>query len=319
LLSTAVARADGVPSTPAPPLDTVTFRTVPALAGVQVSSAGRTVTTDALGQVTLPVRRTGPGYRDFDAPTVVPTRLPSGLEARFGGLFDSGRTIGLSLFTRTRLRYVNEEREAVAPGDIAVTWLKSTTGDRILVRGAVTPKLQASRVVWTPAGVRTRPIQYAVESVKIAGGEVVHRGRQRFYPLRRRPLRVALLLYSARFSARDALFGNPAASVVELEYPDGHVQRVPLRDGEATAVGLPRGDYRVRADAPGLSKSRPLSLSRNQVVDLRVISYLDLAVALGALLAIAIALVLAGRPLVRSRLRRAAAAPARLARLSARR
>jgi hypothetical protein len=64
----------------AAPAGVVTFRTVPAIAGVRISSGGQTVRTDGTGSVSLTVRRTGPGYRDIEEPTVLPTRLPSGKE-----------------------------------------------------------------------------------------------------------------------------------------------------------------------------------------------------------------------------------------------
>ena len=45
-----------------------------------------------------------------------------------------------------------------------------------------------------------------------------------------------------------------------------------------TLRALPRGDYRVAVDAWGLSGEQPLSITRDQVVELRVLSYLDILV-----------------------------------------
>jgi hypothetical protein len=179
--------------------------------------------------------------------------------------------------------------------------------------------LQASRVLLTGAGVRSRPIEYAVERVEIDGANVVHRSQRRFFPLRAARVRVPLLLYSARFVATDALFGGRGGRAVLLRYPNGRIARLPLRDGIARAVGLPRGQYRVQADAPGYAFERPLWLSRDQVVDLRIVSYLDFAVVFGGLAMVALGLLLAGRPLLRRRLRRVAAVPRRTARAVVRR
>jgi hypothetical protein len=302
-----------------PTFEAVTFRTMPPIAGVRIRSRGQTVRTDGTGFVTLTVRRTGPGYRDIEAPKVLATRLPSGKQARFGGLFQSGRTIGISLYTRTSLRFVDLAGEPVPTRRITSTRLASRNGARIRIEGGVTPMLQASRVSLTSSGVQSRPIEYAVERVEVDGANVVNRDQRQFLPLRRARLRVPLLLYSARFVAADALFGDHAGTAVLLRYPSGRTVRIPLRDGTARAVGLPRGQYQVRVDAPGYSFEHPLWLSRNQVVDLPVVSYLDLGVVLGGIAALALGLLLAGRPLLRRRLRHVAAVPRRTARAVVRR
>jgi hypothetical protein len=304
---TAIAASPAlVPARGAGPLavETVTFRTVPAVPGVRVRSMGRIATTDSQGRVTLAVERTGRRLRSIGAPEVLATRLRSGAQARFGGLFESRRTLGISLYARTRLRFVDRDGRPFPTRRVGTVRLRSSTGARVAVKGALTPRLQASRVVIAGGAVRSRPITYAVESVRAGGGEVVNRAQLRFSPLRTRRLRVPLLLFSARFTARDALFGSPAGSAMTLEYPDGHVVRMPLREGNASASDLPRGQYTVRVEAPGYSVERPVWLSRDLVVPLQVVSPLDLVVILGGLASVALGLVLAGRPLLRRRLRR---------------
>ena len=63
------------------------------------------------------------------------------------------------------------------------------------------------------------------------------------------PAAAALL---ARFEVRDALLGFPIGSAVRLRFPNGRADRYPLGSGgEVTVSSLPRGDYRVSADALG--------------------------------------------------------------------
>ena len=66
--------------------------------------------------------------------------------------------------------------------------------------------------------------------------------------------------------------------------------------GEVTVNSLPRGDYRVSADALGISSSRPVALSGDQRVELRVISWLDIAVVLLVLGSVALGLLYVRRP-----------------------
>ena len=302
VLGTVAAPARAAPSYA--PFETVTFRTVPAVEGARLRSNGRIVRTDARGQVTLTVRRTGPLIRDIEAPEVLPTRLPSGPDVRFDGFFQSNRTIGLALYTRTRLRYVGPEGVAVPARKIAAAELQSTTGLTVRMKGARTPLLRANHVALTRDGVRSRPVQYAVQSVEVEGGNVVNRAQQRFYPLKSPVVRVPLLLYAVRFTARDALLGGPTGNAVRLQYPNGRSVEIPLVHGRASAAGLPRGEYKVRVEATGYSVERPVWLSRDQAVDLQVVSPVDFAIVFGGLASVAIALVVVGRPSLRRRLLR---------------
>jgi hypothetical protein len=302
----------------------VTFSTVPATPGVRILSGGQIVRTDAGGQVTLTLPAADAGAAErlqptFTLPRVLGTRLSSGVTARFDGFFHGRRTIGLSLYARTRLRYTRLDGTPVPAGRVRSAELLSSTGVRVRVRGGITPELQATRVVRSGAGLRSKAIEYAVQSVDVGGGNVVHRAQWRFKPVRKPTLTVPLLLYSLRFTSADALFGTPLGSTLSLRYPDGRVEQLPLHDGKAEASGLPRGSYSVRVKAPGYSFARPVSLSRDQVVDVQVISYLDFTVVIGALGVIALTLLFVGRPLLRRRLRRFAAGPLRRARAVARR
>lgn len=285
----------------------MTLQTVPRTAGVRVRHRGRIYTTDRRGRVRLTVdvfrraRPTAGGFLPFAPPKVLTTRLRSGTVARFGGFFERGRLIGLSLFTTTRLRFADLQGRELPAARVRAARLKSRTGVQVTVRGGQTARLQASRVVALPNGVRSKAIEYSVEAVDVNGANVVNRAQQRFVALRTRELTVPLLLYSARFTSRDALFGYSSGSAVLLTDPDGVTGRIPLRSGRAQARGLARGEYLVRVDAAGFSFERPVSLSRDQVVELEVVSYLDLAVIFGGLAALAVGLVVVGRPGIRAR------------------
>jgi hypothetical protein len=102
----------------------------------------------------------------------------------------------------------------------------------------------------------------------------------------------------------DALFGNKIGSRLEIIGPDGRTIRVPLdRNGRVHLARLPRGSYRVRSDATGLGASRPVTLSRDQVVDVQVLSVIDLLLLGSGASALAIGLLLVRRPRLRARIR----------------
>ena len=157
--------------------------------------------------------------------------------------------------------------------------------------------LQGSRVVRRWDGLEEIEVLHSVESVTVGGSNVVNRGEQRFLLSKDREWQIQLLLYSAQFSVRDALFRFPVGSAIHLEYPDGRSERLPLESGgELMLESLPRGEYHVSVDGPGISFSRPVALSRDQEVRLELISYLDIAVVFLLVASVALGLLFMGRP-----------------------
>ena len=94
-------------------------------------------------------------------------------------------------------------------------------------------------------------------------------------------------------------------SRLEIVGPDGRrMHRALDADGRVQLARLPRGVYRVRTDVDGLGASRLVPLSRHQVVAVKVLSILDLAILGVSASALAIALVLVRRPRLRARIGR---------------
>jgi hypothetical protein len=172
---------------------------------------------------------------------------------------------------------------------------QTVTGD-----GSGKIRVVGVRPVVSGGTILAKQVRYSVQRVDVAGSNVVQVNHQIFVPAHEPRVVVPLLLWTARFSTRDFLFGNPVGKGVRLTYPDKRTIVVPLdTTGKATMVNLARGQYTVRVDGPGYSFNRPVVLSRNQYIDLPVLTYLDLGV-VGAL-GVAFAATLA---LLRSRTRR---------------
>jgi hypothetical protein len=91
---------------------------------------------------------------------------------------------------------------------------------------------------------------------------------------------------------------------VELRYPSGRTATHDLKDGETTLQSLPRGTYNLKVKASGVSFTRPVSVSRNQEVELKVISWLDMFLAFAAVIALAVGLALVRRPELTRKLKR---------------
>jgi hypothetical protein len=142
----------------------------------------------------------------------------------------------------------------------------------------------------------SRPVAWAVERTLAEGTNVVARSQQRFQPTRQRHPRVHVRFYTLRFAAKDALLGSGIGSRISLTFPNGHTETHPIGDGgRFTFHSLPRGSYTVKVRAPGFASTWPVTLAGSQHLSVSVISYLDVLLVLGALMSIALGLLLVGR------------------------
>jgi hypothetical protein len=292
------------------------FTTVPAVGGMQLQfPGGRVVRTDARGRASIRLRgraarpgRAGDRYhrlnggRYYPLPDVRTLKRADGSLVRFDRIYFPSR-ISLKQTFRFVPRFVREGGRPLPEGVVERYTLKSRTGKVLTVQGAAPALLQGTRVVQFSGKLVSKDIDWALQSVIVDGTNVVTRGQLRFSPRTLRgPLEVPLLFFSATISSADALFGTPLGTSVTLTYPNGRERIVRLgKDGRSDIPGLPRGNFTVKANAAGVSPERPLALSRDQVVELKVISYLDLGIAAVLLGAVAILLLVVRRPNLRRR------------------
>ena len=269
------------------------IQTVPEVPGMRFVANGIPFETDRSGRAYPPAALVGSGARV----RVLETEVSSGVRARFDRWYRDRRIAALNVDYRVDVGFVDLEGNRIDPGAVSRVTLAGSNGRRQSFSGGAPQWLQGNRVVPESGGRRSTAVSYAADSVIVGGSTVVHRGQQRFFPGEGRRVKLRLLLFSARFVVRDALLGFPIGSAVRLEYPSGQVQRHGLTQGADLTIGsLPRGDYRVSVDALGISSSRPVALSGDQRVDLRVISWLDVVVVLLGLSSLAIGLLYLRRP-----------------------
>jgi len=205
--------------------------------------------------------------------------------------------VGFDVSYPVGLRLVDLAGRPVDWQEATSATVTSSTGAHETFLNSEPKWLPGGRVVRRSSGLEETKILYSVESVTVRGSNVVNSKQQRFYPSENQEWQVQLSLYSARFTARDALFRFPIGSGIRLQYPDGHSERLSFDSkGALTVTSLPRGTYRVKVDGPGISFSRPVVLSRDQEMQLEVISYLDVTVVLALVASLALGLLFIGRP-----------------------
>lgn len=285
----------------------IVVKTLPRLPGVPVVHEGKRFLTDATGRARVFYKtyaKKGNVSGDILNDLTVPeTEITPGTRVEMNRVNASRRVITLNVYYLIGLEYRDLQGDPIPYDQVRETSVKSRTGERVIFKGDEQRWLHGSRVVAFGPRLVNKIIDYQVEEALVDGTSVVRRGQQRFVPKQvggGNRTSVELLFYSVRFSAHDALFKFGTGAGINLEYPDGEIHRIPFGDqSQVTVAALPRGDYNVTVNAAGKSFKRPVSVSRNQVVELEVLSWLDLAFGGGVLLLIALALLVARRPRLR--------------------
>jgi hypothetical protein len=311
LASTPAAPAATAPDSRPPSLNELTIVTVPRLAGVRFQSAGQSFATDRNGIARVKLPAGAHRLRLVDA-----ALERNGVRSRFSRWGDDSFVpirkldlrrpvrleVGFEQSVQVGFSFVDRANKPVDADRVTTMTLTSTIGSRASFRPGKAHWLLAGRVARRFNGLDVTRIQYALQRAVFDGSNVVHKAQQRFYPLDAQHVRLHLLLFSVRLGAHDLLFGFQVGKKLDLIYPDGHKLSFPLRGRPIELRSLPRGTYGLKIHAWGYSPAVPVALSKDQVIDLRVISYLDMLVIAFVAVAMTAFLVLVRRPHLRRRL-----------------
>ncbi len=283
------------------PLTRVQVVTVPVVPRARIDIDGTQVVTDGAGQARARVCKLT-SARDIIGPED-PIVLPGNRRAVYDRVFvrNSGQLVQVAFGMETEVSFAFS---GLPTRRIESFTVRSSTGEVVTRTDLLPVWLPSSRVLRGPDGLEERRIYYSVDNVLVAGSSVVNRSQVKFYPADRNVVRVPLLAYDVRVEVVDRLFRWPVGSAVKLTGPDAPDVEQPLVNGVASFTEVPRGSYAVVAEAPGLRIDRSLILSRDQLVVMPVLTYVDLLVLIGLPMLIAVGLVLAPRPALRRRLRR---------------
>ena len=278
-------------------------QTVPPVAGARVAVDGVIAKTSKKGRASLPIS-TFRGLQDrfhvLESRTGPRTKV---VFDRILGNPDHGANgrpvvVGLRTYRLVRWSFFNRVGGAVPTRQIELLQLRSSTGEIVRVSGADLDAplwVLASRTQQTPSGLVSKDIYWVVDRVVTEGAEVVNRAQHRFVPRTETAWTIQLLFYRVSVDARDALFGFRTGSSLRVVGPSGRPMYATIKNGTAELPLLPRGSYEVRVSGGGTSFIRPVSISKDQTLDLAVLSYLDVAVIGGTLLLLAVSLLLLGR------------------------
>ncbi len=209
--------------------------------------------------------------------------------------------MGFNLSYQVRQVFVDLQGRPVDPKRISSMTFKRSDGVIYDFNNGDPRWLASNYLVRRLDGLDQSPFLYSLLSVIVNGTNVVSEQQQRFTAAPNDTWSIQLLLFSANLKAHDMMFGFPLGSSVRLVYPDGMKEDISLNGkGEGQVFSLPRGAYKVSVNTNlGIAPASSLTMSRDQEVDLKVISYLDILAVLMVGFVLGPGLLLIGQPKLR--------------------
>jgi len=286
----------------------IEVHTTPALSGIRFSLDYKIFSSDDYGVARIEVKKAGTYHLEVLPLDSKDPNIQMAFSRWGDDIFQPARDIkipfdkplqvGFEVSYPVDQTFIDLSDQPVDLSRITSVTLKGSSGTTYTFEDHQPHWLPAGRVIRLNNGLQETKILYSIISVVIDGSNVVSQAQQRYYVHPNDVWPVKLLLYSARFTAHDALFGFPIGSGIHVEYPDGDVQSFSFNlDKEHESEGLARGIYHVQVTgAKGYAPITPIALSRDQNVELLVFSYVDLGVLLAVGLFLSVGLLLFGRP-----------------------
>ena len=292
----------------------MTLKTVPALAGVRFTVDGRQLVTDANGMTSYTAEHDFAGHRLSVVSSSVTTRDKRFEFYRWAGQRDPSqafsRTVsGLPMrsnyvvtaaFTvqhQVTPRVIRQDGTALAPTEVDSVVARSDNGSMVNLPLTSPTWLDATRPVYHHSILSAEPVTYSLQTVMVRGTNVVDAGRQTFTPTTTVNPTFTTQFYDLVITGHDAIFKSGLGTSATVTFPDGGKLTVPLNaEHTAKLSNLPRGNYKVTLDAGrAIVGVQQFGLSKDKTADLIVISAVDLAILVGVLLIVAIALLVIGR------------------------
>lgn len=286
----------------------IVVQTVPPLSGVPFRMNGMEILSDANGNATFQFTKPG----TYRLEVLIDKYKNSSVRIEFGRWseedYDAFRDIkvptneviqvGLNVFHQVSQKFVDLSGYPVSPDRITEYTIKSAQGDVFTYTSNQPTWIPSSRIARRITGLEETKLLYSTVSVTVDGSNVVNQSQQKFYASPNGTWQISLLLYSLQIHARDGLFASPVGKNIDLQFPDGKIVKYPLdSSGNAQIHSLARGLYTFKIDGiNGLTNPTPVALSRDQIVDIKAITFLDIGIVGFLGLVLVLGLIIYGRP-----------------------
>lgn len=261
---------------------------IPPIEGVVFTIDGVTKATNREGTATFAIPKI-----DGKVDKLVGQRVIVGTEeieldersvARFSRSLDrrEGFSAVFSVFYKVGFEFIDASGTPMPASSVDSISVKSSTGEVLEFDAFDDIWLLGTRVAGS-ARPEVKSIFWTIQDALASGTSVVNRGQTKFNPDTDEEIVVPLLFFDTRFEIFDAFFGFRVGDALLIEAPDGTLTEVPLDGGTAELTRVPRGEYKLTVEGPGLKLLRPVAISRNQELHLKFYTWLDVGLVLIAL------------------------------------
>jgi hypothetical protein len=275
----------------------LTIKTLPPIAGVRVKVDGSELVTGPNGTVrtliTKQQRDALVANRDAHLQVITTNvGITPALRGRFHGWYQEGyvftpqNPVGeveiatFDLDALTGFTFVDRHHAALDARGITDMQIRSSLGGLTDIGRPKAVWLRAAVVTSVAGKVVLKDVEWRLASVTFHQTNIVQRGAQHFKPRHAPKVAVQVNVFTVQFHALDAFFGSPKGTMLKLTLPDGTIRTVALHKGRATVEQLPSGDYDVLIDARGLGKDQSITVTNDASIDLKVLSFTDIALVL---------------------------------------
>jgi hypothetical protein len=288
--------------------------TVPPVPGVELLFDGQPVTTDAAGVAVIntPYRLTGhtlklvrPEWTSENGRiqtkftvwrSPVPEQKHSPTITHLILRRNHAIQLGFRVSYQVNFSFVTNGNQSVPSSRISGVELRADGGYISSVAGGRTIRLLGVQPVQEAGALVAHTVNYTLQSVMVDGSNVVNVGQQRVIPKRQQSAKFMLQLRQLTITAHDRFFGRQVGRAVVVTYPDG--RRVSYRFNRAHQVvltNLARGHYQVHIDGGGLLTSQAVVLSRNQIVNMPILTWPDIITLIVVLAVVAVVAIMRQR------------------------
>jgi hypothetical protein len=292
---------------------TITVQTAPPLASVRLVVDGNTLTTDAAGRaqytrehnldkhaLTLLDTLVDQPDRHYRFTRWVGQRSPdqayrpnlTGLPMRADYTITAAYTVAFPVSSA----FVDDHGTPIGGERISEAKLAADNGQTFDVPATGPLWLDGSVPVYRGSKLSATEVSYALRSMVVDGAASSDGGRQRFQPAKTTNPSFTVRFNTLTVVAKDALFRNPVGDQVTVRSASQAVRTAPLSSKHATTVSeLPNGPYSVDVRARGVVLDGELNLSKDQTLNVLVITRRDMAAIGVGLILLAAGLLVIGR------------------------
>ncbi len=291
--------------------NTLRFGTVPPIPGVALEVGGQAYQTDSRGEVQVLVTSTQPINVHLKPLAGTDPDLRAEFIQWNDGITSQDRFINPTSGMRYQIGFhisrpisaeVLSGSQQVNPMRVREMVIISDQGVPTSLAAGKTNWVVTSLVRRGQAGLEPQPVNYTLARLVVDDEVYALNNKRRLKLTAGGTVSTTVPFFRVQVVVKDALFGTPIGTRLQVLQPDGRVDEVAIdANGVAQLPELIRGNYSLKLLGAGaLNTQMPTYLTSERTIDMLLVSYTDMGLVGGALAGLVGLLIVAGHLFARS-------------------